>query len=142
MLPELVGDLLHGEPPSKAPERLRLRDTASLPAGEGGWILLGERPGQEIALGLVGRFWRPVIRYADVTAEEFRDFAAPGYAKAVYALAVRPLDGDRSVLTAVMRTATTDEHARRWFRRYWTFGVGSGAHVLVHALLELVRERA
>ena len=30
-----------------------------------------------------------------------------------------------------MRTATTDEHARRWFRRYWTFGVGSGAHILV-----------
>jgi hypothetical protein len=41
-----------------------------------------------------------------------------------------------------MRTATTDEHARRWFRRYWTFGVGSGAHMLVHALLESVRERA
>jgi hypothetical protein len=39
-----------------------------------------------------------------------------------------------------MRTATTDEHARRWFRRYWTFGVGSGAHVLVHGLLETVRD--
>ena len=41
-----------------------------------------------------------------------------------------------------MRTATTDEHARRWFRRYWTFGVGAGAHVLVNALLESVREDA
>jgi hypothetical protein len=41
-----------------------------------------------------------------------------------------------------MRTATTDEHARRWFRRYWTYGVGSGAHILVHALLDLVRESA
>jgi hypothetical protein len=42
-----------------------------------------------------------------------------------------------------MRTATTDEHARRWFRRrYWTFGVGSGAHILVHALLEMIREAA
>ena len=55
-------------------------------------MLLAERPGEEIALGLVGRFWRPVIRYADVTAEEFRDFAEPGYAKTVYALSVRPLD--------------------------------------------------
>jgi hypothetical protein len=35
-----------------------------------------------------------------------------------------------------MRTATTDEAARRRFRRYWTLGVGSGAHVLVAALLE------
>jgi hypothetical protein len=40
-----------------------------------------------------------------------------------------------------MRTAATDERARRWFRRHWTFGVGSGAHVLVDALLESVRER-
>jgi len=36
----------------------------------------------------------------------------------------------------LMRTATTDEHARRWFRRYWAFGVGSGAHLLVGPLLE------
>ena len=41
-----------------------------------------------------------------------------------------------------MRTATTDEHARRWFRRSWTFGVGPGAHILVHALLEMIRESA
>jgi hypothetical protein len=41
-----------------------------------------------------------------------------------------------------MRTATTDEHARRWFRRYWTFGVGSGAHVLVNGLLDVTRELA
>ena len=41
-----------------------------------------------------------------------------------------------------MRTATTDEHARRWFRRYGTFGVGSGAHILVHALLEMIRPTA
>jgi hypothetical protein len=41
-----------------------------------------------------------------------------------------------------MRTATTDEHARRWFRRYWTFGVGSGAHVLVNGLLDVTREMA
>jgi hypothetical protein len=41
-----------------------------------------------------------------------------------------------------MRTATTDEHARRWFRRYWTFGVGSGAHILVGALLDSGRRAA
>ena len=28
------------------------------------------------------------------------------------------------------------------FRRYWTLGVGSGAHVLVHGLLEVGREDA
>lgn len=83
-----------------------------------------------------------MIEFADVSAEEFRDFAQPGHAKTVYDLAVSPLDGGRTLLSGQMRTATTDEHARRWFRRYWTFGVGSGAYVLVHGLLETVRERA
>ena len=44
----------------------------------GGWILLGEHPGRELALGLVGKFWRPVIQYADVTAGDFTAFAEPG----------------------------------------------------------------
>ena len=48
----------------------------------------------------------------------------------------------RTLLSGLMRTATTDEHARRWFRRYWTFGIGSGAHVLVAGLLDIVREDA
>jgi hypothetical protein len=60
----------------------------------------------------------------------------------VYALSVTALDGERSLLRAVMRTAATDEQAWRWFRRYWTFGVGSGAYVLVHGLLEVIREDA
>jgi hypothetical protein len=141
MLPELVTHLLHGERPPGAPDSIRLRDMAELPRTGGGWLLLGERPGEEIALGLVGKFWRPVIEYAEVSADEFRDFAQPGYAKTVYQLAARPLE-DGTLLSGLMRTAATDEQARRWFRRYWTFGVGSGAHVLVHALLESVRERA
>lgn len=41
-----------------------------------------------------------------------------------------------------MRTGSTDEHARRRFQRYWTFGVGSGAHLLVGGLLAVVREDA
>lgn len=142
MLPELVSLLLHGERPPKAPAALRLRDMGQLPRNQGGWILLGERPGEEIALGLVGKFWRPVILYADVAANGFRDFAEPGYAKTVYNLGIRALDDGRTLVSGLMRTATTDEHARRWFRRYWTFGVGSGAHVLVHALLDSVREAA
>jgi len=142
MLPEIAAHILHGERPPGAPDRLRLKDTAEMPASEGGWVLLGERRGEEIALGLVGRFWRPVIEFAEVAAEEFRDFAVPGFGKTVYGLTVRPLDGGRSLLEGTMRTATTDEHAKRWFRRYWTFGVGSGAHVVVNGFLEIVRERA
>ena len=137
MLPEVVGHLLHGERPAKPPESMRLRDLPSIPMSEGGWILLGERPGDEIALGLVGKFWRPVIEFARVgSADEFRAFDEPGFAKTVYSLSARELGPSKTLVSGLMRTATTDEHARRWFRRYWTFGVGSGAHILVGALVD------
>jgi len=143
MLPDVVGHLLHGEPPAKAPRSMRLRDLPSIPMYEGGWILLDERPGTEIALGLVGKLWRPVIEFAPVTsAQEFRTFDQPGFAKTVYDLSARELAPNRTLLSGVMRTATTDQHARRWFRRYWTFGVGSGAHILAGALLDSARRAA
>lgn len=142
MLPDLVSQVLHGELPQRPPDHMRLRDATALPPSHGGWVLLGERPRDEIALGLVGKFWRPVIEFANVTAERFRDFSEPGYAKTIYSLSVRRLDDRRTLLSGVMRTATTDEHARRWFRRYWTYGVGSGAHVLVNGLLDVTREMA
>ena len=68
---------------------------------EGGWILLGERPGEAIALGLVGKFWRPVIEFAGIdSAAEFRDFDEPGFAKTVYDLSARELDPNRTLLSA------------------------------------------
>jgi hypothetical protein len=63
---DIVSHLLHGEPPQRSPEHLRLRDITTLPLDNGGWVLLGERPCDEIALGLVGKFWRPVIEFAKV----------------------------------------------------------------------------
>ena len=141
VLPELVSNLLHGERPAGAPKSLHLREMAELPRAQGGWTLLGEREGEQIALGLVGKFWRPVIEYADVPAEDFTAFNEPGYAKTIYQLSVRRIE-EGTLLSGLMRTATTDEHARDWFRRYWTFGVGSGAHVLVQALLDSAREDA
>ena len=73
---------------------------------------------------------------------EFREFDEPGFAKTVSALSARQLTANCTRLSDLMRTATTDEHARRWLRRYWTFGVGSGAHILVGSLPESARRAA
>lgn len=142
MLPDIVSHMLHGEPPQRPPEHLRLRDITQLSLDNGGWVLLGERLRDEIALGLVGKFWRPVIEFAKVPADRFREFAEPGYAKTIYSLSVRALGSRRTLLSGTMRTATTDAQSRRWFHRYWTFGVGSGAHILVDGLLAVTREIA
>ena len=141
MVPDTLSHVLHGELP-KAPARMRLADLPQLPMQNGGWVLLGERANDEIALGLVGKFWRPVIAFKNVSAQDFKAFAEPGYAKTVYALSVRRIDEKHTLLSAVTRTATTDNDARQWFRRYWTFGVGSGAHVLINGLIDVVREAA
>lgn len=141
MVPDTLSHVLHGELP-KAPPRMRLSDLPQLPMQNGGWVLLGERANDEIALGLVGKFWRPVIAFKNVSAQDFKTFAEPGYAKTVYALSVRRIDEKHTLLSAVTRTATTDNDARQWFRRYWTFGVGSGAHVLINGLIDVVREAA
>ena len=141
-LPEVVAHLVHGESPPKPPERLTFHDATELPPEQGGWVLLGERPSEEIALGMVGKFWRPVIEYAVVSPDEFRDYQEPGFAKTIYSLSVHRLDDGQTRLSAEMRTATTDPKSRAWFRRYWTLGIGSGAQLLVHAVLELTRERA
>ena len=82
-LPGIVWDAVHGEGTS-APQSFRLRDAAGLDPEDGGWLLLGERPGSQIALGLVGKFWRPVIEFAHLAPEGFTAFAEPGYAKTVY----------------------------------------------------------
>jgi len=142
-LPDVGHHLLHGELPPRQPQHLGLRDLTTIPLRQGGWVLVGLREQDEIALGLVGKFWRPVIEFGRVSSPvEFRDFCEPGFAKTIYALSVRPLGPRRTLLTGVMRTATTDEDARRWFRRYWTLGVGSGAHLLVNGLLDVTCEMA
>ena len=141
-LPDIATHLLHGESPPAAPAHLRLRDLPELPASSGGWVLLGERFEQEIALGLVGKFWRPNIEYAEVPAADFRTFSTPGFARTIYALSVTRIDDAHTLLAGTMRTAATSDDARRWFRRYWTLGVGAGAHVLVQGLLDVTREMA
>jgi hypothetical protein len=143
ILPDIVNHLLHGQLPPNRPESVRLRDLTTIPLDKGGWVLLGCRQQNEVAFGLVGKFWRPMIEFASVpSAAAFRDFAEPGFAKTVYALSVGRLDDRHTLLCGLMRTATTDEHARIWFRRYWTLGVGSGAHLLVNGLLDVTREMA
>lgn len=142
-VPDLIVQLLRGKPLPHRPATLKFADLATLPSDQGGWVLLGMREPHEIAFGLIGKFWLPSIVFESVDSPSaFRDFAVPGFAKTIYSLSVQPIDKGRTMLSATMRTATTDEHARQWFRRYWTLGVGSGAHVLVHGLLDVTREMA
>lgn len=86
---------------------------------EAGFVPLGERPGHEVAFGLVGRFWTPSGRRARLTPAEFRDFARPGYAKAVWTFAVEDEAPGVTRLLTETRVACVDAASRRRFRLYW-----------------------
>ncbi len=100
--------------PTPQPRRLTLQADMSLP----GWLLIGERPGREIAFGAVGKFWRPTIEWRDVPAAEFPRFDEPGWGKIAANFFVMPY-GERTWLSYECRTTTTDPESRRRFLRYW-----------------------
>jgi len=109
---------------------------------EVGFVLLGERPGTEIAAGAVGRFWR-LVGNAPVpvrSREAFLAFAEPGYAKAALAFLVRPEDGGSRLITET-RVVGTSPDATRAFLRYWrVIRPGSGA--IRRSWLAAIRRRA
>jgi hypothetical protein len=49
-----------------------------------GFVLLGESQNQELVLGAIGQFWKPLGRPLPLASpKEFCDFDRPDYAKAV-----------------------------------------------------------
>ena len=129
----LVDAVARRRGPAVAPEprTFRIRD---LPAR--GWVLLGERPGVEVAHGTIGKVWRAAGGAPEhlVTAEEFTGFAEPGFAKLAESLRVTPYGARSCILTQETRVATTDEGSRRRFRRYW-LAVGPFIHLVRPAVL-------
>lgn len=105
----------------------------------GGFVMLAERP-DELVLGAVGRFWKVEGNIRRVSRDEFVAFEEPGFAKAVVNLHVGE-SGRRTRLTTETRVRTTDEGARRTFRRYWRV-VMPGSALIRRAWLRAIRKRA
>jgi hypothetical protein len=101
--------------PEPVVKRLSLSDGGALP----GWLILGEREGEETAFGAVGKFWQGTIEWRDVPVARFTQFAEPGYGKIACNFSVRPYGHRQTLLSYECRVATTDERARRKFARYW-----------------------
>jgi hypothetical protein len=109
---------------------------------EAGFVQLGERPGAEIAVGAVGRFWRPADNrpVAVPTRDEFLSFSEPGYAKAVMAFLVRP-EGDGSRIVTETRIVGTSPDATKAFLRYWRL-IRPASGAIRRSWLVAIRRRA
>jgi hypothetical protein len=84
-----------------------------------GFVLLGEEPGEEVVLGIVGRFWTPSGGVVSVEPGDFTTFDEPGYAKAAWNFRIRPAWEGSCLVTTETRILCTDDRSRRTFRRYW-----------------------
>jgi hypothetical protein len=102
-----------------------------------GFVLLGERPGREIVLGVAGTFWRPGSGIVRVEAPEFVTWHEPGFAKAVLSFAVGP-DDTGSIVSTETRVLCMGSDARRSFRRYWRV-IGPFSGLIRQRALALIR---
>jgi hypothetical protein len=97
-----------------APARLTLGEITRR-----GFVLLGERPGRELAFGVAGKFWTPSGGRVVLDVDGFRRFARAGYAKAVWDFRVTDAGAGATRLTTETRIWCVDAAARRRFRSYW-----------------------
>lgn len=85
-----------------------------------GFMVLAEISGQEIVLGVAGRFWRPDGgRCLDLTPADFAGFRRLGYARAAGNLTVTPTPPG-CLLSTETRVQCFGRAALLRFRAYWT----------------------
>lgn len=106
-----------------------------------GWGLLAEVPGRAMVFGAVTRPWEKTVRFHPLPPREFAAFRKPGWAKIVWTLEADPTGRTRSVFRTQTRVATTDESARKRFRKYWAT-VSPGILLIRQQVLGLVRGEA
>jgi hypothetical protein len=105
-----------------------------------GFVLMGERPGEELLLGVAGRFWRPSGDLVRLTADELRAFDRPGHAVGAWNFTLAD-DGDAMRLATETRVRCTDAASRRSFLRYWTV-VGPFSALIRREMLRSIRRAA
>ena len=126
-----IPDRLRGKKPQL---RLRLSDLVST-SDHPGFQILAEDPLHEIAVGAIGKVWRPVIPFVHVSdAAAFAAFAEPDYIKVAWALRVMAEGEASSRVEFELRVVATDDAAWRKFVRYFQL-IGPGSHFIRRVLL-------
>ena len=82
--------------------------------------ILGEMPGREMLLGIVGKFWKLGGELKKIDAVSFKRFETSGYAKAVWNFSLIEEGGDTR-LTTETRIKCLDPESRKRFGFYWMF---------------------
>jgi len=106
----------------------------------GGFVLLGEARPNEIALGLIGQFWRFSGGTCSICANEFKAFARPGFAKAVWNFSLVEEGECQTKLATETRVLCLDRVSRRRFRIYWAIIAPFSGLIRREVLRTILRE--
>ena len=104
---------------------------------EPGFQVLAEEPGREIAVGAVGRFWKPNIEWKAVTPDGFRELEEPGWGKVAWSIRVDPRASGGSFVLFDVRVGATDPLSFERFRPYWAL-IGRFSRAIRRMLLRSV----
>jgi len=104
-----------------------------------GFVILAAGAGQELVLGVAGRFWRPDGgRCTDLTPDEFSEFSHLGYAKAAWNFRLRSDSAETTLLSTETRIKCFGQAALWKFRLYWSL-VGPFSGLMRKAILKQVK---
>jgi hypothetical protein len=113
-LRSLPSAVLGRAPVRRAAEAFTLRSAIGERFG-----LLAEAPGEEVVVGVAGRFWRPTGNVEPFRRELFDGPLPRGLAKAVWNFAVESAPGRSVRVTTETRVACADRASRLKFAAYW-----------------------
>jgi hypothetical protein len=106
-----------------------------------GFVILGEKPREEIVLGLAGKFWALSGDLQKLKAEEFFAFDKEGYAKAAWNFTLSEADETQTCLKTETRVRCLGAASQESFRFYWWF-VQPFSGWIRREMLRLVKEKA
>ena len=106
-----------------------------------GFAILGEKPDEEILLGLAGKFWTLSGCMQNINAENFREFDTKGYAKAAWNFALTEIGKEEILLGTETRVRCLDEESLASFRFYWRF-IQPFSGLIRKEMLRLIKEKA
>jgi hypothetical protein len=106
-----------------------------------GFVLLADKPSQELVFGLIGRFWTPTPQIKRISADAFTSFNQSGFAKAVGNIAfIAQNDGSVRVTTET-RVHCQDHASRKRFYLYWML-ISPFSGIIRKEWLRLIKQKA
>jgi hypothetical protein len=103
---------------------------------------LDDVPGEELVIGVAGKFWRPDGgRCLDLTAGDFAAFARAGYAKAAWNFKLRTESSTYTLVSTETKIKCFGRAALWKFRFYWSL-VSPFSGLIRKAILKQVKTEA